>query len=676
MAARHLRVKFAIFGAFPSLVCASLVLFLISYLADFDAQQVRSVLLCAALLASVLLAISIWFDKKWQSPLIELIESYERTHSLHPDQLRTLHERALRFPIYTYVFNLSWWLVGTLIGSVLFVLTQIKGLVIIYILMSGCAGGLLSALIQFYTVKAFLWRSVNPILARTVWPNTPRLTVPLTVRSKLLISFASVIVPSLIISLLLADSTVLKQIKREYLEHQQRLVNHMVSEIAPYELHSWQMQPFTDILERYEAMGLSCPISVFDRAGQKLFGGNPIALLGPEQRADLVKVTEETVVKASDGATILCVPMGTTGKVVIATCHMERLSAHSSHLRRVFVLSSLLLLVALILIAYQSSHDIARPIDSLKAQAQLIAQGAFETTTEVFSDDEIGELSWHLMQMTKTLKESSQILETKVKERTQELERVNRELKTLNKLKDEFLSSVSHELRTPLTSIRSFSEILLRYPDEAEHTKKEFLEIIHTESQRLTRLINELLDLAKIESGKMSWHDQILDVQQVLTDVLSTLRIIVDSKGLALHVNVSPHLPHVFMDRDRLVQVFTNLISNAVKFTEPGGSIHISVEPIIGKRIKDVVLLIKVCVADTGIGIHEKDHNVIFEKFVQVDPLSGEKPRGTGLGLAICKKIISHYGGDIWVESTPGKGSKFCFTIPCAPPAQSQSEEE
>ena len=258
-------------------------------------------------------------------------------------------------------------------------------------------------------------------------------------------------------------------------------------------------------------------------------------------------------------------------------------------------------------------------------------------------------------------------LDRKVKERTKELEKAYGELKKFDRMKDEFLSLVSHELRTPLTSIRSFSEILLSYENEPE-TRQEFLTIIKTESERLTRLINNLLDFSKIEAGAVTWHDDLIPAEEIIRDAGKTLQHLLREKRLGLTLDIPADLPLVFLDRDRIQQVVTNLLSNAIKFSVEGGEIRVRVERLEGKRFRESSTWIKVSVTDEGIGIDEKNFEIIFHRFRQVSGNTlQEKPKGTGLGLPICKEIISHYGGNIWVESEKGKGSTFCFTLPAAP---------
>ncbi|MFA4836520.1 MAG: PAS domain S-box protein [Dehalococcoidia bacterium] len=242
-----------------------------------------------------------------------------------------------------------------------------------------------------------------------------------------------------------------------------------------------------------------------------------------------------------------------------------------------------------------------------------------------------------------------------------ELQLAYQQLKELDQMKDKFLSTVSHELRTPLTSIKSFAEILLNYEDDRE-TQKEFLGIINEECDRLTRLINDFLDLAKIEAGRMQWQDAELAVAQVIEKSLGATRGLVEKKHLIVTVDFEPDLPPVLADKDRLLQVVTNLLSNSIKFTPEGGKLQVGAG--IVKKTGDTPEMIRVSVSDSGIGIAPEHHETIFEKFRQVGDTLRDKPQGTGLGLPICKEIVEHYNGRVWVESELGKGSTFYFTLP------------
>jgi signal transduction histidine kinase len=238
--------------------------------------------------------------------------------------------------------------------------------------------------------------------------------------------------------------------------------------------------------------------------------------------------------------------------------------------------------------------------------------------------------------------------------------------------KSAFLSSVSHELRTPLTSVVGFSRLIRRRLDElifpsvaagdpkrdrAMRQVSENLGIIIEEGERLTTLINDTLDLAKIEAGRMEWRRDPVDIAAVIARATSATASLLAGPGPEMIVDVEPGLPTLVGDRDRLIQVVINLISNAVKFT-PVGSITCAAQH---DPAGSGVL---VSVTDTGVGIAPEDHARVFEQFGQAGDTLTDKPRGTGLGLSICREIVEHHGGRLWLESAPGEGSRFAFTLP------------
>jgi len=259
-------------------------------------------------------------------------------------------------------------------------------------------------------------------------------------------------------------------------------------------------------------------------------------------------------------------------------------------------------------------------------------------------------------------------MEGHVRERTAELEEACRDMRKLDELKDNFLSSVSHELRTPLTSIRSFSEILLQYDDVDPENRTEFLQIINTESERLTRLVNDFLDLSKIESGNMVWYDDLMSLEQVVRDTVRIQEPLAGKQSLTLRVEFPDDLPLVFSDRDRIQQVVTNLLGNAVKFSPPGGEIRIHGEKVWSRGLEDGTECIRVSVSDQGRGVSVEDRERIFDRFRQAtDDTMKNKPEGTGLGLPISREIVSHYKGEMGLWSEVGKGSTFWFTLPVSP---------
>jgi signal transduction histidine kinase/CheY-like chemotaxis protein/ligand-binding sensor domain-containing protein len=236
--------------------------------------------------------------------------------------------------------------------------------------------------------------------------------------------------------------------------------------------------------------------------------------------------------------------------------------------------------------------------------------------------------------------------------------------------KSAFLSTVSHELRTPLTSVLGFAKIikkrledrifpLVKSPDhrvtQAMQQVGDNLKVVVSEGERLTKLIDDVLDLAKIEAGKLEWHMETLTVPEIIDRATAATSSLLETRGLKLVRDVQPDLPEIVGDRDRLIQVVINLISNAVKFT-PEGSVTCRA----AQRDGEIV----VSVIDTGMGIAPDDQPKVFEKFKQVGDTLTDKPKGTGLGLPICKEIVEHHGGRVWVESEPGKGSTFSFTLP------------
>jgi PAS domain S-box-containing protein len=239
------------------------------------------------------------------------------------------------------------------------------------------------------------------------------------------------------------------------------------------------------------------------------------------------------------------------------------------------------------------------------------------------------------------------------------LEELNRQLQAIDKMKSDFVSIVSHELRTPLTTVKAFAELILMKPDMPLKERSKFMGIINAEADRLSRLISDILDLSRIESGSMKWRVEDLSIEEVIQNSLSSMGPLFEKKGLAVKTTLDPFLPRFPGDRDRLVQVVTNIFSNAVKFTPCGGSVHITARW--ESSPKDQVV---VEIADTGVGISAEDLEPIFERFQRSTHGRAGEVEGTGLGLAIARQIIEHHGGRIWAESMQEKGSTFIFILP------------
>ena len=240
---------------------------------------------------------------------------------------------------------------------------------------------------------------------------------------------------------------------------------------------------------------------------------------------------------------------------------------------------------------------------------------------------------------------------------TTELREANERLKELDKLKDDFVSTVTHELRTPLTSIRAFTEILLDDPGLAIEKRNRFLGIITKEAERLTRLINQVLDLAKMESGKADWAETQVDMKEVISDTLAAMDQLFSEKGIRVEARLAHDVACVTADLDRMIQVMLNLLSNAMKFCDGAdGRIEISLSERNG--------WVQVEVHDNGRGIRDEDREAVFSKFYQTGDAPPDKPRGSGLGLHISRQIVTHFGGSMWVESSGGRGARFAFTLP------------
>jgi len=232
----------------------------------------------------------------------------------------------------------------------------------------------------------------------------------------------------------------------------------------------------------------------------------------------------------------------------------------------------------------------------------------------------------------------------------------NEQLKSVDRLKDDFMSSVTHELRTPLTSIRALSEMMADDPDMPAEQRTEFLHIVTTETERLTRLVNQVLDMAKIEAGHATWDTTDVDLRELLAHAVQTTAEMFRERGALVVLDVPPTVPTLRLDADRLTQVLLNLLSNAAKFLPAeGGRVDV--------RLRVTAQGVRVEVQDNGSGVAPEQRTLIFEKFRQGGDASN-RPAGTGLGLPISRQIVEHFGGRMWLASTPGPGACFAFELP------------
>jgi signal transduction histidine kinase len=248
-------------------------------------------------------------------------------------------------------------------------------------------------------------------------------------------------------------------------------------------------------------------------------------------------------------------------------------------------------------------------------------------------------------------------LERRVAERTKELEQLNEELKGLNKMKSDFISAVSHELRTPLTSIKGYASILMTGKlGDVLPAQKERLEKIDKHSNSLVHLINNLLDIARIESGKVQMEMKDISIKEMLDSIIYIITPQVKEKNISLKINSKIKFDRIKADQGQMERVFLNLLSNAVKFTPENGKVSISIE----EKDNDTQFSIE----DTGIGIPPQDIQKVFQEFFRADNALDQKIKGSGLGLSLVKKIIDAHKGKIWFDSALGKGTRFTFTLP------------
>jgi Na+/proline symporter/nitrogen-specific signal transduction histidine kinase len=303
-----------------------------------------------------------------------------------------------------------------------------------------------------------------------------------------------------------------------------------------------------------------------------------------------------------------------------------------------------------------AERQLARAIGAASARAVVgsIVRG------EVIGPDDLLEIldeTSRVLDYSRRLEQKSEALERV----TAELRTVNSRLRELDRLKDDFIATVSHELRTPLTSIRSFTEILHDNPDLSEAERQGFLEIVVRETERLTRLIDDLLDLSRIESGRMNWTVRLLDARTIVQDAVRAAEGLFAEKRITVEIDSGDAPTPLECDGDRLIQVVLNLLSNAAKFAPYGGRVRVVI-----RRQPDAPDLVEFRVEDDGPGIAPENREIMFEKFRQVSDDLKTRPKGSGLGLAICRQIIERFGGRIWTEGSGLGGAAICFVLPLA----------
>jgi len=333
-----------------------------------------------------------------------------------------------------------------------------------------------------------------------------------------------------------------------------------------------------------------------------------------------------------------------------------------------FVTSILAMLAAYAIVRYV----IVKPVLHLKEVSDEIAKGSLDLRANIRTGDEFEELSHafnrmlrHLVTIQDEVKQANINLDSKV----DELARANLSLFEMNKLKNEFLATMSHELRTPLNSILGFSDVL-ESAENLTESQKRYLNNISTSGHLLLAMINDILDLAKIESGKMEIHPVEFSIVELMEELCLRISPLANRKNIELTWESAAAIPVLYQDSGKIQQILTNLLSNAVKFTPNGGRVRVEITPICLAAHQSDSEFIQISVADTGIGIPLVDQERIFEKFRQASSTPGQETlltreyEGTGLGLSIVKELSKLLGGEVTVSSEFGKGSTFIVRLP------------
>jgi signal transduction histidine kinase len=290
-------------------------------------------------------------------------------------------------------------------------------------------------------------------------------------------------------------------------------------------------------------------------------------------------------------------------------------------------------------LGYAISWSLIFPVRQIDARFDEIAAGDFTQPTVLANRDELGDLAANLNRTG------------------QQLSRLYGQLETANKHKSDFLANMSHELRTPLNAIIGFSEVLREHMFGDLNAKQdEYVNDIHVSGNHLLSLINDILDLSKIEAGRMELELSTFDMPAAIFNATTLIRERAQRHGIALDFTAEPQFGVVVADERKVKQILLNLLSNAVKFTPDGGRIDVSLQ----RQADNIVI----AVHDTGIGIAAKDREAVFEEFKQVGHDYAKRHEGTGLGLALARRFVELHGGRIWADSEPGKGSTFTFTLP------------
>jgi len=323
-------------------------------------------------------------------------------------------------------------------------------------------------------------------------------------------------------------------------------------------------------------------------------------------------------------------------------------------LQRTLLIAFGVAFIVSVTVSFLIAQGLTRPLQDMATVARQLAGGSLGQRVQTRSNDEVGVLAATLNQMA------------------DQMDRDITALRRLEQVRRDFVANVSHELRTPLTSIKGYVEALLDGAKDNPEEATRFLQIILNQSDRLNLILEDLLQLSQIESGLVRFKRDPVRLSALVERTLPLIKPMVDKKRQSLTVAVSQNLPPVLGDEDRLVQVLTNLLDNAVKYTPEGGAIHIAGR--IAGRPADSPAQVELSVADTGMGIPDADRPRVFERFYRVDKARSREMGGTGLGLSIVRHIVEGHAGRVWVEGHQPTGSRFVIHLPAASEASEPTQ--
>lgn len=351
-------------------------------------------------------------------------------------------------------------------------------------------------------------------------------------------------------------------------------------------------------------------------------------------------VTELQIEGLEDPMLSVSVPWGEGEKVyggIILHAPIEGIEKTFGQMRETILWATLFgVLLSTAMVSYLS-WSISRPLRTIERTAAEIGRGNYAERVRVDTSDEIGDVAQTINTMA------------------EKLERVEQERQHLEQVRNDFLANVSHELRTPLTAMQGFLEALQDGLVEEEEARQKYYAVMYSETMQVNRLVDDLMDLMKLENNEVNLAKFPVDVAEVMNKVVFSFRAEAEEKGLAIAVEPAEDLPKIYADRDRVAQILKNFVKNAVKFTEQGE---------IRMRAVAEESYVKIQVADTGIGISQDDLHRIWERFFKVDRGRSKNNKGTGLGLAIVKELVELHEGKWSVESEPGAGSTFTVWLP------------